>query len=123
MRTTQWYKRVVPDDVRILRSPVIPTEGFVHGFPERTGGVSSGPRASLNLGFRWGDERAHVEENRRIVARAAGYDADQLQVTKHVHGANVWRVGEPQPDPPAPSTAPPRSLTTTRAPRRASSSA
>jgi YfiH family protein len=90
----------VPDDVVILRSPVIPSEGFVHGFPERTGGVSQGPRGSLNLGFRWGDERANVEENRRIVARTAGYDAEQLQVTKHVHGVAVWRVGDALPEPP-----------------------
>ena len=26
--------------IRVLRSPVIPA-GFVHGFPERTGGVST----------------------------------------------------------------------------------
>ena len=86
--------------IRIHRSPVIPTEGFVHGFPERDGGVSEGPRASLNLGFRWGDDAARVEENRRRVAAHVGYDPSQLQVTKHVHGTAVWRVGEPLPDPP-----------------------
>jgi YfiH family protein len=88
------------DDIVIYRSRVLPAEGFIHGFPERTGGVSTGPRASLNLGFRWGDERAAVEENRRRVAAHVGYDPEQLQVTKHVHGTKVWRVGEPQPDPP-----------------------
>jgi YfiH family protein len=90
----------VTDAIVIYRSPILPTDGFVHGFPERTGGVSTGPRASLNLGFRWGDEREHVEENRRRVAAMVGYDPTQLQVTKHVHGTRVWRVGEPQPDPP-----------------------
>jgi polyphenol oxidase len=88
------------DAIVIYRSTVLPTDGFVHGFPERTGGVSSGPRASLNLGFRWGDEKEHVEENRRRVAAHVGYAPEQLQVTKHVHGTRVWRVGEPQPDPP-----------------------
>ena len=86
-----------PQPLRIYRSAVIPTEGFVHGFPERTGGVSTGLRASLNLGVRWGDDRAAVAENRRLVARAAGFDIDQLQVTRHVHGTRVWRVGEPHP--------------------------
>jgi polyphenol oxidase len=86
--------------IRIYRSPVIPSAGFVHGFPERTGGVSTGPRASLNLGARWGDDAELVAENRRRVAEHAGYDPDQLQVTKHVHGTGVWRVGEPLPDPP-----------------------
>lgn len=84
----------------IYRSSVLPTTGVIHGFPERHGGVSTGPRASLNLGFRWGDEREHVEENRRRVAAYVGYAPEQLQVTKHVHGTSVWRVGEPQPDPP-----------------------
>jgi polyphenol oxidase len=84
--------------IRLHRSVVIPSEGFTHGFPERTGGVSTGLRASLNLGMRWGDDRANVETNRRLVAEHAGYDPAQLQVTRHVHGTNVWRVGEPLAD-------------------------
>jgi hypothetical protein len=85
------------DPIRVLRSRVIP-DGFVHGFPERTGGVSTGARASLNLGVRWGDDRANVDENRRRLAAHAGYAPDQLQVMRHVHGTNVWRVGEPVPE-------------------------
>jgi YfiH family protein len=90
------------DEIRILRSPLIPggPGGFVHGFPERTGGVSLGLRSSLNLGYRWGDDAAKVAENRARVAAAAGFELEQLQVTKHVHGVDVWRVGEPLPDPP-----------------------
>jgi YfiH family protein len=85
--------------VIIYRSAVIPRDGFVHGFPERTGGLSTGARASLNLGVRWGDAAETVEANRRLVAVAAGYPAAQLQVTRHVHGTAVWRVGDPQPTP------------------------
>jgi YfiH family protein len=81
--------------IRLHRSPVLPSDGFLHGFPERTGGVSTGPRSSLNLGARWGDDRATVEENRRRLAVFAGYDPDQLVITRHVHGTNVWTVGEP----------------------------
>jgi hypothetical protein len=86
--------------VEILRSPVIPDAPFVHGFPTRAGGVSTGKRASLNLGYRWGDDPANVAENRRRVAVAAGYDPERLQVTRHVHGTRVWVVGDPAPDPP-----------------------
>src|SRR5436305_9712954 len=85
--------------IRLHVSPVLPTEGFLHGFPERGGGVSTGARASLNLGMRWGDDAALVEDNRRLLARHAGYDPEQLQITRHVHGTNVWKVGEPLPDP------------------------
>ncbi len=84
--------------IKLHRSPVIPDTGFVHGFPERTGGVSTGLRASLNLGVRWGDDRANVETNRRLLAEHAGYDPAQLVATRHVHGTNVWRVGEPLAD-------------------------
>jgi polyphenol oxidase len=85
--------------IAVYRSAIIP-DSFLHGFPERYGGVSQGLRSSLNLGFRWGDNAAHVEQNRQILAAFIGYPADALQVTKHVHGTNVWRVGEPLPAPP-----------------------
>jgi hypothetical protein len=81
--------------IQLVRSSVIPADGFVHGFPERTGGVSTGLRASLNLGVRWGDEREHVEANRRLLAEHAGYDPAALQIMRHVHGADVWTVGTP----------------------------
>jgi copper oxidase (laccase) domain-containing protein len=84
--------------IRVVSSPIIPDRQFIHGFPERTGGVSTGPRASLNLGKRWGDSAEAVAENRRRLAVHAGYDPGQLVATRHVHGTNVWRVGEPLPD-------------------------
>ena len=85
--------------IKLHTSHVIPREGFVHGFPERTGGVSTGLRTSLNLGMRWGDDKDKVEENRRLLAAHAGYDPEQLQIMRHVHGTAVWKVGEPIPDP------------------------
>jgi YfiH family protein len=81
--------------IRLHRSKVIPDEGFTHGFPERHGGVSTGARSSLNLGKRWGDDTENVERNRRLLADYAGYDAAKLVATRHVHGTNVYRVGEP----------------------------
>lgn len=83
-----------------MTSPLIPTDLFVHGFPTRHGGVSTGRRDSLNLGYRWGDAPENVAENRRRVASCAGFDIERLQVTKHVHGTRVWVVGDPAPDPP-----------------------
>ncbi len=87
------------DAVVLHRSPVLALPGVVHGFPERTGGVSTGPRASLNLGVRWGDDRSAVDENRRRLAAAAGYPPEQLVATRHVHGTAVWTVGGTLPDP------------------------
>jgi YfiH family protein len=96
----RFHARQGDQRVHILTSEVMPREGFVHGFPDRWGGVSTGKRASLNLGYRWGDDPENVAENRRRVAAAAGYDPARLQVTKHVHGTRVWVVGDPAPDPP-----------------------
>lgn len=87
------------DDLRVLRSPVIPP-GFIHGFPERTGGVSTGLRASLNLGKTWGDDPALVDANRARLAAHVGFPVEALQMMRHVHGTGVWRVGEPVPEPP-----------------------
>ncbi len=86
-------------DIAILSSSLIPDDKFMHGFPERHGGVSTELRESLNLGYRWGDDRANVDQNRRLLAHQVGYEPEALVVTKHVHGTNVWRVGEPLPDP------------------------
>jgi len=84
--------------IRLHRSPVLPSSGFLHGFPERTGGVSTGARASLNLGVSWGDDRALVEANRRRLAETAGYDPAAVQMARHVHGTDVWTVGRPLAD-------------------------
>ena len=83
------------DGIRVLRSPLFDDQLFVHGFPERGGGVSTGLRTSLNLGIRWGDDRDSVEQNRRLLADHAGYPPDALVATRHVHGTQVYRVGEP----------------------------
>ncbi len=57
--------------------------------------MSTGARASLNLGARWGDPRENVDANRRLLAQHAGYDPDKLVATRHVHGVDVYKVGEP----------------------------
>lgn len=83
------------DAIRVVTSALFDPALFIHGFPERTGGVSTGVRASLNMGVRWGDDKDNVEENRRRLAAHAGYDPGRLVATRHVHGTQVYRVGEP----------------------------
>jgi YfiH family protein len=74
----------------LLRSPLIAAP-FVHGFSTRAGGVSAAPFDTLNMGARWGDAPANVEENRRRLLRAIGVDGP-LYVARQVHGAAVARV-------------------------------
>lgn len=66
-------------------------EGFLVSFTERTGGVSEGPYASLNLAFRTGDERPRVLTNRarlRTALRIA-----EFAVPRQVHGTHLISVG------------------------------
>lgn len=89
----------VQGEIRLYQTSVIDSSVFWHGFPERTGGVSEGPRASLNLGHRWGDSPENIETNLRLVAKHAGFAYDDLVVIKHVHGTGVWTLGDPEPEP------------------------
>ena len=59
----------------------------------RTGGVSTGPYASLNLGDHVGDDPAAVAENRRRVREALALPSEPLWL-EQVHGTAVARFGE-----------------------------
>ena len=65
--------------------------GVTLAFTERTGGVSQGAYASLNLGVSCGDDLALVTENRRRVLAAVGIeDALARLVNPHqVHGDHI----------------------------------
>ena len=62
---------------------------LTHGFTTRTGGVSQGRHATLNLGGRWGDDPEAVAENLRRVAAAGEFEVDELVRVRQVHGAAV----------------------------------
>jgi polyphenol oxidase len=69
-------------------------------FTTRTGGVSDGPYASLNLGRKTGDNVERVDENRRRACAEIGADAERLALNYQVHSALVHRArpgarGEP----------------------------
>ncbi len=70
-------------------------------FTLRTGGVSAGRYASLNLGARLGDDALAVAENRRRVAGELALPAEPLWLSQ-VHGTTVvdadhQRAGAPAP--------------------------
>lgn len=71
--------------------------GIAHGFLGRTGGVSTGLYASLNVGLGSGDDPAHVQENR---ARALAHVAPgaSLVTLYQVHGRDVVHVTAPVAD-------------------------
>ena len=62
--------------------------GVRAAFTLRTGGVSAGAYASLNLGSKLGDDALAVAENRRRVAAELGLPAEPLWLSQ-VHGTTV----------------------------------
>lgn len=68
--------------------------GVTFAFTERTGGVSRGAYASLNLGDACGDDPAAVAENRRRALASVGAEgaAGSLVNPKQVHGDHVVMV-------------------------------
>ena len=76
-------------EIPFLESMIIPA-GFRHGFTTRHGGVSAPPFDTFNLGWKWGDDRAAVDENHRRFLAASG--AKVLHRASQVHGVRVLLV-------------------------------
>ena len=68
-----------------------------HGIFTRHFGYSRSPFESLNVTFGLGDENAHVEQNRRVVARTMG--GCNLVCAQQVHGDEVLVLNSDGPDP------------------------
>jgi len=80
--------------VAVHRSALL--EGLPHGFLGRPGGVSTGKLAGLNVGYGSKDERAAIEENRRLAVAAIAPGA-ALATVHQVHSAEVVEAHEPWP--------------------------
>jgi YfiH family protein len=81
--------------------PLLPADlghGVRAGFTRRSGGVSGGPYAELNLGLHVGDDAADVAANR---ARLEAWAGAPVTFPRQVHGTAVLVVGEGDADEPA----------------------
>lgn len=68
--------------------------GLSHAFLCRTGGVSSGHLATLNMGRRDEDKPESLEENRKRVADAFRIKADRIFTVSQVHGDRIVIIGD-----------------------------
>lgn len=75
-----------------VRSTLLTEHGFAHAFSLRTGGVSEGPFASLNLARSVGDDPACVAQNMERFAAELGSRA--IYEVSQVHGREVVEVRE-----------------------------
>jgi polyphenol oxidase len=82
-------------DLHLLTWPALAASGARAAVTARSGGVSDGPYATLNLSLSVGDDPARVLENRRRAAAAFGAKPGDFVFARQVHGAGVRVVGEP----------------------------
>jgi polyphenol oxidase len=81
--------------LHLLTWPALAASGADTAVTARSGGVSSGPYATLNLSLGVGDDPARVLENRRRLAVAFDAQPGDFVFARQVHGAGVRVVGEP----------------------------
>jgi YfiH family protein len=81
--------------LRLLTWPALEASGADAAVTARSGGVSSGPYATLNLSLSVGDDPARVLENRRRLGAALLASPGDFVFARQVHGAGVRIVGEP----------------------------
>jgi YfiH family protein len=75
--------------ISFLQSKLLLDAGFaLHGFTTRAGGMSTGPYASLNLGFDVGDADENVKAAWMLLKEAIGTDLPLCRV-RQVHGVLV----------------------------------
>jgi hypothetical protein len=67
-------------------------QGITHCFSTRTGGVSTGPYASLNLGYNKGDDDANVEENYTRLFDVMGFNKNNIVKSRQTHSTNVAAI-------------------------------
>jgi len=81
--------------LEVIRAPAL--AGVPHGFLGRSGGVSQGLHAGLNVGWGSDDDRAAIVENRKRAVEAVLPGATLLTVHQ-VHSPEVVTVTQPWPD-------------------------
>ena len=82
-----------PAGLALLTWPVLDASGVDAAVTARSGGVSSGPYATLNLSLSVGDDPGCVLANRHRLAAGFGASPEDFVFARQVHGAGVRVVG------------------------------
>ena len=81
------------EQLEYLTFPLLEESGIVkHLFSTRTGGVSEGCLATMNLSFVRGDEPCNVEENYRRVAEVLGCGTADMVASRQTHTTVCLRM-------------------------------
>lgn len=72
------------------------TEKLIHGVFTRSGGISSSPFDSLNLGSTTGDSNENVAVNRKRIFDVFSLSVESIYDVWQVHGNDILSVSEPR---------------------------
>lgn len=78
--------------VSYLTFPSFERLGIMHACSTKSGGVSKGARASMNMSFSRGDVQEDVLTNHRLFAQAVGYNPEHLVLSDQIHKTVIRRV-------------------------------
>lgn len=93
METESTFKFITKDDLTyLIFKGWEEDKKMTHCFTTRAGGVSTGPLASLNLGFNRGDEKEKVIENYKRVCEALEVPLESIVLSKQVHETQILEV-------------------------------
>ena len=90
--STEWVER---EGVPFLQFPLLKqfeSQGLIHGFSTRLGGVSTGDTSSMNLSFSRGDKEENVRENYRRIGKAIGFEPEKLVFSDQIHEDTIYIV-------------------------------
>lgn len=80
-------------DLEYLTFPSLTETGMVgHLFTTRTGGVSTGDCATMNLSFSRGGNKEHVLENYRRICEVLGVNVEDVVASVQTHTTNIRHV-------------------------------
>ncbi len=81
------------NDIEILQYPVLSQfSNILHFTSTRSGGVSTGSFASMNLGMYSGDNKQHIDENLTRFCNEIGIQKRQLFLPFQTHGCSVLNI-------------------------------
>lgn len=75
-----------------LRSQLLDSAGFSHGFFLRSGGVSTGVFSSLNFTASAGDSAENVKKNLDLAGRSLGVGGEKIYFLSQVHGTDSLTI-------------------------------
>lgn len=86
------WNQNIKNGVTYITFPIFEKWNLMHACSTKKGGVSKGYYASMNLGFKTGDDHEVVMKNYCRFAEAVGFEAEKLVLSDQIHKTVVRRV-------------------------------